>query len=308
MKNLIRFILVMLLLASVASQGAEPAVISVAVFDFESKDENVKDLGAKVSVLINVNLSAEPHLMLVERTELEKVLGEQELGLSGTVTANSAAKVGQLTGAKVLVTGRVFKLDQDTVVVAKVFSAETSRVFGETVKAPNANVADLAAGLAQKIAKIIKEKSDALVAVTISREEKVNTLVKSLPPGKRSSIKIRIPEQHFGTPVIDPAAETELSLIFQKAGFTLVDDQSGTKPDLEISGEAFSALGMRKGNLISCKARVEIKVRDLRGQKLLLAERQHSVAVDLAEQTAAKLALQQAALELAGRLLPALCK
>ena len=34
-----------------------------------------------------------------KRAELEKALGEQELGLSGTVKAESAAKVGQLTGA-----------------------------------------------------------------------------------------------------------------------------------------------------------------------------------------------------------------
>ena len=47
---------------------------------------------------------------MVERAELEKILGEQELGLSGTVSADTAAKVGNLTGAKVLVTGRVFKL------------------------------------------------------------------------------------------------------------------------------------------------------------------------------------------------------
>lgn len=83
-------------------------VFPVAVFNFESHDEAVRGLGPKVSDLIDANLSAEPNIITVERAELNKVLGEQELGLSGTVNPDTAAKVGNLTGAKVLVTGRVF--------------------------------------------------------------------------------------------------------------------------------------------------------------------------------------------------------
>jgi hypothetical protein len=94
-------------------------VLTVAVFDFESKDEAVRDLGPKVATLLNANLSASPSVITVERQELEKALGEQELGLSGTVSADTAAKVGQLTGAKVLVTGRVFKVENQTLIVAK---------------------------------------------------------------------------------------------------------------------------------------------------------------------------------------------
>jgi uncharacterized protein (DUF2141 family) len=50
--------------------------LTVAIFDFESKDEGVRDFGAKVSALLNANLSAEPQIITVERAELEKVLGE----------------------------------------------------------------------------------------------------------------------------------------------------------------------------------------------------------------------------------------
>jgi ribosome maturation factor RimP len=78
------------------------------------------------------------------------------------------------------------------------------------------------------------------------------------------------------------------------------------KPDIEISGEALSEFGMRKGNLVSCKARVEIKARDRASGNIILVDRQTSVAVDLTEQVAAKTALQNAALELAERVLPKL--
>ena len=63
------------------TNSSSPEVLTVAVFDFESKDEAVRDLGPKVATLINADLSAEPQLITVERAELDKALGEQELGL-----------------------------------------------------------------------------------------------------------------------------------------------------------------------------------------------------------------------------------
>ena len=283
-------------------------VLTVAVFDFESKDENVRDLGPKVATLLNATLSAEPNLILVERAELEKVLGEQELGLSGTVSADTAAKVGNLTGAKVLVTGRVFKVEKETMVVAKVISTETSRVYGEMVKGTAAvSVSDLSAELAKKIAVTVTQKGETLVAKVTTREERIAKIKKAIKTDKLPSVSVKIPEQHFGAPVIDPAAQTELGLVLQECGFKLVDEKSSAKADIEISGEAFSAFGLRKGNLISCKARVEVKARKADGE-LKVVERQTSVAVDIAEQTAAKTALQNAAMELAERLLPKLAR
>ena len=120
-------------------------------------------------------------------------------------------------------------------------------------------------------------------------------------------MSVKIGERHFGQPVIDPAAETELSLILKQCGFILVDDKSKEKADVEITGDAFSAYGMRKGNLISCKARVELKAQKRTGE-VLAVDRQTSVAVDITEQTAAKTALQQAAAELAERLAPKIAK
>jgi hypothetical protein len=63
---------------------------------------------------------------------------------------------------------------------------------------------------------------------------------------------------------------------------------------------------MRKGNLVSCRARIEIKAREVASGKILLLDRQTSVAVDLAEHIAAKTALQNGADELAERVLPKL--
>jgi Curli production assembly/transport component CsgG len=309
MRKYLYSLIALLGLACASLHAAEADILTVAIFDFDSKDEAVRDLGPKVATLINANLSAEPQIITVERAELEKVLGEQELGLSGTVSADTAAKVGHLTGAKVLVTGRVFKVEKELIMVAKIIGTENSRVYGELVKGPaTASIADLSTELAKKIGRIVSEKGSTLVAKVENREEKINKLVKSLKEGKRPSVSLKIAERHFGGPVIDPAAETELAMILQKAGFSLLDEKSTEKPDIEITGEAFSAYGMRKGNLISCRSRVEIKAQQRVGGKILAQDRQTSVAVDIAEQTAAKTALQNAAGELAERLLPKLAQ
>ncbi|MDB6016426.1 MAG: hypothetical protein JWR19_915 [Pedosphaera sp.] len=307
MKLTLTSFLALLLIFGAAAHAAEPMVLSVAIFDFESKDEAVHDLGPKVATLINANLSAEPQIITVERAELEKVLGEQELGLSGTIAPDTAAKVGHLTGAKVLVTGRVFRADKELIIVAKIIGTDTSRVYGELVKGPaSASITDLSADLAKKIATVVTQKGDTLVAKVETREDRIDRIIKALKDGKRPSVSVKIAERHFGGPVIDPAAETELTLILQKAGFTVVDEKSSQKPDIEITGEAFSAYGLRKGNLISCRSRIELKAQQREGGKILTVDRQTSVAVDIAEQIAAKTALQNAAAELAERLAPQL--
>src|SRR5439155_18900511 len=192
--------IVTLLLAACASvHAASKEVLTVAVFDFESKDEAVRNLGSKVAVLINANLSAEPQFITVERAELEKVLGEQELGLSGTIAPETAAKVGHLTGAKVLVTGRVFKVDKELMLVAKIIGAETSRVYGEMVKCPaaSASIADLSAELAKKIASTVEQKGETLVAKVETREDRIAKIKKAVAGKKLPAVEIKIAERHF---------------------------------------------------------------------------------------------------------------
>ena len=244
----------------------------------------------------------------MERAELEKVLSEHELGLSGNVSTESAAKVGHLTGAKVLVTGRVFKADKELVMVAKIIGTETSRVYGEVAKAPaTGSFTDLASDLAKKVAGIVRDKGGTLVAKVESHEERLTKIKNAVKDAKLPTVEIKIQERHFGGAVIDPAAQTEIGLLLQQAGFKLVDERSSEKAEVEISGEAFSAFGLRKGNLVSCKSRIEIKAQKRTGD-ILSVDRETGVAVDIAEQSAAKAALQEAAGKLAERLAPKLVK
>lgn len=294
--------------------GAEVSVpssapLTVAVFDFEAREDLGRDFGKEVSTLLSAQLSGNPALWLVERAELDRLLAEQALGIGGLADPATAAKVGQITGAKVLVTGRAFRAGNELLLVAKVIGTETSRVYGEVAKAgKDAPVTRPAEELASKIAATITARADALVAKVVTRADRVTTLKAALKTDRRPSVSVKIPEVHFGTPAVDPAAQTEMALLFKEVGSELVDDQSAKPAELEIIGEAFSEVGLRRAGLVSCRARVELKVRDRTTGKVLLADRQMSVAVDVGEQIAAKRALQEAAAELAERIIPQVVK
>ncbi len=302
-------VLLTLMSARAADTNTASVPLTIAVLDFEAREEQGREFGKEAAALIGAKLSGNPGLWTVERAELDRLLQEQALGLSGSVSADTAAKVGQLTGAKVLVTGRAFRAGSELILVAKIMGTETSRVYGELVKgAKDAPLSTLADQLADKIAATAIAKTDALVARVLTREDRLAALKTALKDAKRPSASVKIPERHFGSPTIDPAAETELSLLLRDVGCELRDDKSAAPADLEFTGEAFSELAGHHGPLVSCRARVELKVRDRATGKILVADRQTSVAIDVSEQIAAKNALAQAASELASRVLPQVIK
>lgn len=299
-------VIIMSLGLGLALAKAENPPLTAAVFNFQGAGEKLSNKGTEVALLLNAQLSSAQNISLIERQELEKVLGEQELSLSGTVNPDTAAKVGSLTGAKVLITGRVFESGAKSYIVAKIISTETSRVFGETVSFEDPAGLDKAvAELAPKIVAVFKDQSAALAAVSEAPGAQISRLKQEIQGRKLPSVTVNVTEQHLSRPVIDPAVETELKLTLQQLGFEVLDPKITNKtPDVAISGEAFSEFAGRRGNLISCRARVEMKAVRPADGKLLLADRQTDVAVDLAENTAAKSALANGARKLLDRLVP----
>lgn len=279
------------------------ATLSVAVVPFVGADK-LKDMAPQISDLINVDLSARGDLSLVERGELDKVLSELELGKSGMVSEDAAAKIGHLTGASILVTGRVFAVQNEIYIAAKMIGVETGRMFGEVVSFSfRKSLAEPSRRLAEKIGDRIIEKGAELVAAPPEpNTDLLETLMLLAHDEALPVLSVTIVERHVRQRVLDPAAETETSLLFQKLGFPLVDARTTTRqPDIEITGEAFSEFGLRKGNLISCRARVEIKAIERLTGRVIAVDRETAVAVDLAEQVAGKAAIEKAAGRIAER-------
>jgi len=290
-------------IASVGNLNAEP--LTGAVMDFQVSGKKLEDKGEESALLLNAYLSSSENLFLVERQELKKILGEQELGLTGTVSPGSASKIGSLVGAKVLITGRVFEVGSKLFIAAKVMSTETGRVFGETVNFEDVKGLDKGIEtLAGKIDATVAKRANDLVAQVETPEERIARFEKLVPKGDKPTVSVSVEEQHIGRPVIDPAVETEMKMVFQKLGYEVIDDQSGKSADINISGEGFSEFAARFGNLVACRGRVEINVHRRSDSKLLLTSRHNASAADIAENVAGKRALEKAAMVLLEEIIP----
>ncbi len=294
-----------------SAEEKAPTVYPLAVLTFEERGAGAKDYGQKVSDLLFAKLAVKPELFLVDRSEMRKILAEQELNLSGAVKASEATKVGQLTGAKILVTGSVIHVDRQLYLVAKIIGTETSRVMAAEASGKITDeLGSLVAKLADQIAETVDKQADKLVAKAVAKVDRMAGLKAKLKKGQRPAVLVSIRERHLGQATFDPAAQTEITLFCREAGFEAIDPDEGpkSKADVLITGEGLSEFAARHGNLISVKARVEIKVVDRKTERVLVADRQTAVVVDLTENLAGKAALQEAAAALAERLLPKLIK
>ncbi len=275
---------------------------TVAVLPFDTNDKlDMEDLGRDFPLLLNAYMSASENLAFVERGDVDDALDEMALGISGTIDPATAAQIGYLTGAQVLVTGRIFPVQKDLFIVAKIIGVETGRVYGETAKIPlNGDIDEAAQALAEKVAASIGAKGDTLVAKVAAKEDVVDTL-RSVVKGKSlPTVSVAIEEESLGRDLVDPAAQSELTFILHELGFTVIDPaESNVRADIEISGEAFSEFGMRKGSLVSSKGRVEIKAVDVKTGEVVSAGRHVSVAVDLSREIAGKAAIAKATAEIA---------
>jgi len=302
----------LLLMHSVVRAADEKVgpVYPLAVLTFEERGPGAKDYGAKIGDLLFAKLAAKDGIFLVERNDLKKVLDELELGLSGAAKPGEATKVGQLTGAKLLLTGSVIQADKKLYLVARLIGTETGRVVAATVDGKTTDeLGVLVEKLADQVADKMKE-ADKLVPAPAPRVDRLAALKQKLKKGGRPVVWVSVTERHIGRPAIDPAAQTELVLFLKETGFEVIDPEEGAKgkADLLIKGEAFSETAGRTGNIVTVKARVEIKVVDRKTDKVVAVERQTAVVADLAEQSAGKAALQEAAAAIAERLIPKLVK
>lgn len=75
--------------------------------DFEDKAGYGHNIGSGLSDMLVTSLVESKKFIVIERAELENIMKEQGLGMSGAVTPQSAAKVGQLLGVELMITGSV---------------------------------------------------------------------------------------------------------------------------------------------------------------------------------------------------------
>lgn len=299
-----KLMLVLALIIGISAVAQNAEVYTVAVLPFTESGTGVTGLGEQAASIIFSKMSANPNVWMVERTDLDKILKEAELNISGVVNPSQAIQLGQLTGAKILLTGSVFKVKDKTFLIAKIISTETSRVLGKSVDGTDALDA-LAAKLAGEVNETISKDAKKLMPEIRERKDIIADLKKLVGDGKKPKVYVKIEERHVGSITVDPAAETEMQFICKELGFEVTTSENDA--ELLIKGQGFSEFSGRRGNLVSIKSRLEVKVLDKSGN-VVAVDKQTTAEVDLAEQVAGKKSLQEASAKIAERILPKIVK
>ncbi len=107
MKVYVVILLSLLFVCQLFTQDLTGLKKRIAVVDFEDRSGWGHNIGTGLADMLVTQLVKSGKFMVVERQELAKVLEEQGLGMSGAVTPQSAAKVGQLLGVELMVMGSV---------------------------------------------------------------------------------------------------------------------------------------------------------------------------------------------------------
>jgi hypothetical protein len=239
---------------------------------------------------------------------LTKALNEQAFGTSGMVSSDAAAKIGQITGAKVLVAGQVIKTgDNHLIIVANIIGTETGRLFADKVEGAADNLSELTSDLSRKIAQTITDQTTNLIASTQeSSAERLDQIIKSITGTNRPNVSVNIRLPRGTSSVATPTGE--FGIILMKAGFPVVDANSDRKPDVEITGVVDISAGPHQGGLFSYRAVIELKVQERRTGNIIAFDRQESTATDSAKAAANRSAQVNAVDALAERILPLLAK
>jgi len=308
MKRLL-FILAVFSWAGAVAEAALQSSLTVAVYDFTDADKNSGGYGSKVTALVTANLAIETNFIMVERSELNKAFSEQAFGLSGMVSSAAAAKIGEITGAKVLVSGQAFMTGQNyLILIANIIGTENARLFAAKVEGSPTDLMALTADLSTKIAQTIAHQATNLI--TAPRETsaaRLNRIVKCVQGTNRPTVSLGF--IHSKGPK-DPSytANTEMGIILQKAGFMVVDSNSERKPDMVMTGQVLVDGTPPRGGIHTEHAVIDMWVRERRTGLIIAMDHQESVATDPAQVGAQRSAEALAVDELAARVLPGLAK
>ena len=125
-------LLLLFLLAIPAHSWATSGKTRVAVIDFEQKaaqEFQGKQAGEIVAEWLITSLVRTGRFDVVERAQLQKILKEQQLGMTGMISQETAARVGELLGVKVIITGSVIQIGNTVEVNARLINVEDGSIL-----------------------------------------------------------------------------------------------------------------------------------------------------------------------------------
>ncbi len=130
----------------------------IAVLDFSVTPVGVQDregeaaLGPGLASMTLSELTAYPSVRVVERSQIQQILQEQNLGHEGRVDSSSLVRIGKLVGAHYMVTGTLIDLRGSLRLDTRVFNVETGEIMKtESVRGRMDNLFDIVPRLAEQL-------------------------------------------------------------------------------------------------------------------------------------------------------------
>ena len=130
----------------------------VAVFPLEDggsfgpDQEDLDALRVGLQQMLLTELNQSQDLRVVERSQLREILDEQDLAEEGRVDPSTAAQMGQLVGARYMVTGSFVDLDRNFRMDARIIDVETSEILGtQRVEGDRGEMYDLVVEMASTV-------------------------------------------------------------------------------------------------------------------------------------------------------------
>lgn len=293
--------LFLLLTNALTASAGEPVRVAILPFTDQVKPDAPR--GVIVTDILFSELSSDATIELVERDKINAVFDELSLSRSGLTSTAKLTRIGQLAGARLLITGLLFQLGNRTYLGAKIISTETGRVIGTQVTGAN-DPAVLAQRLAPRLTDLLHHQVQLQPVAPPAPPSTAQPDI--LPLGtNRPRLYIEFSNEHLGTTTFPPIAADAFKQVAQKYGFPIVAQRH--QADVIIIGHAFSRQVAQNGTLISVHARAQAKAESPQGKELT-SGRQTAVGVENSESASAQSSQHQAGRLLAEALLPCLTR
>ncbi len=118
------------LATQIATNVAKEQKHKIAVLPFRELDGRATVLGTYISEELVTDLFTIGGLDIVERSMLDRILGEAKLGETGVIDPETATKVGKIAGVDAIVTGTITDLQSYVALNCRLIDTRSGRIFG----------------------------------------------------------------------------------------------------------------------------------------------------------------------------------
>jgi TolB-like protein len=155
-------------------------------------------LDKMTTVFVNLN-----RFKVIERAQLEKILAEQKLGLSGVLDATTAAQIGKGIGVDAVVCGSISHANNTASIDARVVDTESAAIITAQDAFANSLSLPTLSQMISEVAQKIKNQMPLVHGYVIRAEGERLTLDLGRANGMRKGMKCVVYRE--GAPIVIPS-------------------------------------------------------------------------------------------------------